>query len=275
MSELQTPVSPRWRWYHFWPVAIPALVLVAAYASALLNASVFERLFRMDEKAEIDDYAPYVVLVPAALYWVRCMVTRNPLYTVMMVASATLLLRELHWDPAMKVAAYPILIGCFVWMFIWSDILAEPFKRDRKHTIMLIATLVAYLFAQSVEKRIVKFELAADIDKYRDGVDVALAQAQAIMGEGFGSALRVVDDQLHSKFEELAEMVANAMLGIAALIGSWRYCDRNQKFIPLSEGFAKSPSKAMLDKLKPGKSKPRKVSGFVPDLGEEGNSKPQ
>ncbi len=278
MSELQTSANARWKWYHFWPVALPVVLYLAVYLASLFNANVFEWFFRMDEKAQIDDFAPYVLLLPAILYWVRCMVTRNPLYTIMMVAATTLMLRELHWDPAIKIAAYPVLIGCFVWMVIWSDALSVPFNRDRKHTVMLVATLIAYLVAQFAEKRIIKFELEADIDKFRDGVDAALAQAVALKEQGLGQAIRVVDDQLHSKFEELTEMFANVMLAIASLIGSWKYCDAEQKFIPLSDAFATSPSKKLLDALKPKailsklrrrKAMPASPSAFVPDLGQD------
>jgi hypothetical protein len=138
-----------------------------------------------------------------------------------------------------------VLLGCFFWMAIWSDVLAEPFKRDRKHTVLLLATLAAYLFAQVVEKRIFKFELDMDITRSAHGLEMALQH----MSLGFSQALSVVDDTLHSKFEEVMEMTANGLLALTAIVGSWRYCDNNQRFIPLSEGFAKSPTKAFLDRL--------------------------
>ncbi len=243
MTELAT-FKPL-RWYHFWPVLIPVAVLAFLYTACLTSQNAYKAFFWLDEKGDVDDYAPLVVLIPAALYWVRAMVTRNPLYVIMTVAATTLLLRELHWDPMIKVAAYPVLLGCFFWMAIWSDILAEPFKRDRKHTVLLVATLAAYLFAQVVEKRVFKFELDMDIERHSLGLEMALTH----MAQGFEATLRVVDDTLHSKFEEVMEMTANGLLAITALVGSWRYRDADQRFIPLSEGFAKSPTKAFLDRL--------------------------
>ncbi len=243
MTELNT-FKPM-RWFLFWPVLIAPVLLLCLYVACLTSQTAYKAFFWLDEKGAVDDYAPLVLLIPAALYWMRAMVTRNPLYMILTVASATLLLRELHWDPMIKVAAYPVLLGCFFWMAIWSDILAEPFRRDRKHTVLLVATLAAYLFAQVVEKRIFKFELDMDINRSSLGLEMALQQ----MALGFRQALCVVDDTLHSKFEEVMEMTANGLLAISALVGSWRYRDAEQRFIPLSEGFAKSPTKAFLDRL--------------------------
>lgn len=199
------------RWRHFWPVlAGPAAVVLVVLASFFYKG--FDTL---DER--LDRAAPWVLLLAAVMYWVRCIVTRNMLYTILTVVVGTLLLRELHWSPTIKVAAYPILVVCGVWMLVCRDLLAEPF-RDRRHTVWLIATLATYVLAQLIDRRVFKF----------------------VPGE----------DGIHSKIEEAVELAGHLTLLVSSLVGSWAFYDIKQSVCPLKKGFEISPTGRLWARLK-------------------------
>lgn len=199
------------RWRHFWPLFMgpTAVVLVVL-------ASFFYKGFATLD-TPLDRIAPWVLLVAAGMYWVRAIVTRNFLYTILTIVAGTLLLRELHWSPTMKIAAYPILGVCGVWMLVCRDLLAEPF-RDRRHTIWLIAVAATYVLSQLVERRVFKF----------------------IPGEG----------NIHSKIEESIELAGHLALVVASLVGSWEFYEIKQSPCSLARGFEISPTGELLAKLK-------------------------
>ena len=192
-----------WRWYHFWPVLIGPLAVAAVVVAKAFYAD-FDLL---DE--HLDSIAPWALLVPAAVYWIRCIATRNPLYVILTVVVGTLLLRELHWNPAIKIAAYPILVGCGVWILVWRDVLKVAW-RDRRHTVWLVATLATYILAQLIERRVFKF----------------------VPGE----------DAIHSKIEESVEVAGHTALIIASLVGRWAYYDVSQRVCSIREGFWIGPT---------------------------------
>jgi hypothetical protein len=180
------------------PVTLVAVIVAKAFYSG------FDRL---DE--HLEDIAPWALLVPTAIYWIRCIATRNPLYVILTVVVGTLLLRELHWDPAIKIAAYPILVGCGVWILAWRDVLKVTWQ-DRRHTVWLIATLATYILAQLLERRVFKF----------------------VPGE----------DAIHSKIEESIEVAGHVALAIASLVGRWDYYDISQRVCSIREGFWIGPT---------------------------------
>jgi len=194
----------------------PAAVAVVAVATLINGAP-------LDVDAPLDFIAPWVLLAAFALYVVRGIATRNPLYVLMIVAGGVLLLRELHWSPAIKVAAPILIVTCLVWILTWRDLLAVPFRNDRRHVVWLIAAAVAYALAQIIERRVFKF----------------------IPGEA----------DMHSKIEESVEVAGHLAVLIAALIGNWRYYDLTQRVCSISEGFVIGPTGKLWRRLT-GKSDP-------------------
>ncbi len=216
------------QWRHFWPLLVgPTAVVLAVLASFF-----YKGFATLD--TPLDQIAPWVLLVATGMYWIRAIVTRNFLYTILTVVAGTLLLRELHWSPTIKIAAYPILVVCGVWMLVCRDLLAEPF-RDRRHTIWLIAVVATYVLAQLIERRVFKF----------------------IPGEG----------DIHSKIEESVELAGHLALVVASLVGSWDFYEIKQSPCSLARGFEISPTGELLAKLKKRRAKPRGRAGeFLADM---------
>ena len=136
----------------------------------------------------LESIAHWVLLVPAAIYWIRSIHTRNPLYLILTGLAASLLCREIHFT-GMDKAIYPLGVIILVWVAAWRDLIAKPLK-DRRHTIWLVAAVVTYIFAQLADRRVFKF----------------------IPNE----------DQIHSQIEECVETMGHLVLIVASLVGSWR-----------------------------------------------------
>ncbi len=216
------------QWRHFWPLLMgPTAVVLAVLASFF-----YKGFATLD--TPLDRIAPWVLLVAAGMYWVRAIVTRNFLYTILTVVAGTLLLRELHWSPTIKIAAYPMLVVCGVWMLVCRDLLAEPF-RDRRHTIWLIAVVATYVLSQLIERRVFRF----------------------IPGES----------DIHSKIEESVELAGHLALVIASLVGNWDFYEIKQSRCSLRRGFEISPTGQTLAKLKRRSARQRATGGgFVTDI---------
>ena len=205
-SEL--PTSPHIKWHHLWPVLIgPAAVVAIAVMSQLRGGLGTYEDWGID--GDIERLAPWLAVVTAGLYWIRAIATRNPLYVILTVFTSILLLRELHWNPAIKDAAPPLLVVCLAWPLIWWDLVKRPLA-DRKHTVWVIAALATYAFSQMIERRVFKF----------------LPDESAI----------------HSKYEEAAEMAGHVAMLIAAVIGSWLHYGPGGKTASIREAFWPSPS---------------------------------
>jgi hypothetical protein len=196
------------KWYHLWPILIgPAAVVVIAVMAKQRGGMGTYDDWHID--ADIETLAPWLVLAAAAVYWIRAIATRNPLYVILTVFTGVLLLRELHWNPAIKDAAPPLLVICLVWPLIWCDLVKRPLA-DRKHTVWLIAALATYAFSQMIERRVFKF----------------------LPDEG----------EIHSKYEEAVELAGHVAILVAAAIGSWLHYGPGGKITSIREAFWPSPS---------------------------------
>ena len=204
----ETPTSRPIKWHHLWPVLIgPVAIIVVIIMRHLRGGAPGDATWYLDGDLEL--LAPWLAVATAAIYWIRTIATRNPLYVILTVFTGTLLLRELHWNPAIKDAAPPLLVICMVWMLIWSDLLKGPLG-DRKHTVWLIAAVSAYVLSQMIERRMFKF----------------------LPGE----------DVIHSKYEESMEVAGHVAFLVAALIGSWLHYGPGGKVTSIREAFWPSPS---------------------------------
>ncbi len=99
----------------------------------------------------LETIAPWLLTAATAIYWGKAIYTRNPTYVILTVLSACLLLRELHWDHMIKVAIFPLLGICFVWLFLWRDVVDKP-THNWRHTLFFFAALATYGLSQMVEK---------------------------------------------------------------------------------------------------------------------------
>ena len=204
----EVPTSARIKWRHFWPVLIgPVAVVIIAIMGRLRGGVGSYDDWHID--GDIERLAPWLAAVTAGVYWIRAIATRNPLYVILTVFTGVLLLRELHWDPAIKDAAPVLLVICLVWPLIWWDLVKRPLA-DRKHTVWVIVALVTFVFSQMIERRMFKF---------------------------------LPDEaEIHSKYEEAVELAGHLALLIAAVIGSWLHYGPDGKVTPIREAFGPSPT---------------------------------
>jgi len=138
--------------------------------------------------AALESIAHWLLVIPTIVYWVRAIHTRNPLYVILTVLAASLLCREIHFT-GMDKAIYPLGVIILIWVVAWRDIIAKPLK-DRRHTVWLVATVVAYFFALLADRRALKF---------------------------------IPDEaQIHSQIEECAETMSHLVMIVTSLVGNWR-----------------------------------------------------
>ena len=210
MTTVQTDssTSPHIKWYHLWPVLMGPAALATVIVLGKLRGGP-ETYDQWSLDADLESLAPWLALATAALYWIRTIATRNPLYMILMILTGTLLLRELHWSPAIKNAAIPMVVACMVWALIWWDLLQHPLA-DRKHTVWMIAAVVTFALGQIIDRRMLKF---------------------------------LPDEEVvHSKYEEGVEVAGHMAMLIAALLGSWLHYGPGGKVTGIREAFWPSPT---------------------------------
>jgi hypothetical protein len=136
---------------------------------------------------------PWMLLAVTGLYWLKAIFTRNLTYVVIGVLAGCLLLRELHWDPMIKKAIFPLLAICFIWLLLWRNIVDRP-TQNWTHTVFFFSALATYFLCQLVEKKVV------------------------------GGRIPIIPDYriIHSQVEECLECSAHLLLLAAAVFGRWR-----------------------------------------------------
>jgi hypothetical protein len=174
------------------PVGVVAIIVYYQYLCGCFTgpdaaAVKFEKI--QDISVFLEFIAPWLLVVATGLYWLKAIGARNPTYVVLTVLVGCLLLRELHWNPAIKKAIYPLLIICLVWALFWRDLMDKPSENPR-HTIFLFCGIATYGLSQFFEKRLFRF----------------------LPWEG----------TLHSQFEETIEVAGHVLILLAAILGSWR-----------------------------------------------------
>ncbi|MCE5279364.1 MAG: hypothetical protein ABFD92_07480 [Planctomycetaceae bacterium] len=156
------------------------------YTPHVAGASTKIKTYTLDER--LDELGPWLVMIPVALYWVRMIVTRNPLYVVLTLLAASLLMREIHFTGVDK-GIYVLGVMVLVLAVAWRDLLARPLK-DWRHTSWLLAAVATYALSQIIARRAFK----------------------KIPGE----------DWIHCILEEGMETTAHLMLITASVVASWR-----------------------------------------------------
>lgn len=185
-GQLNKPAEPPWpRRVNWW------LLLIGPAALAGTAAGYHYGWENLDPTLET--VAPFLVAVPTALYLVRAVVTRNPLYMIIAFMAASLLCREIHFT-GMDKAIFVLGGVVVVWAIVWRRRLAGPLT-DWRHTSWVIAALAAYFFSQLIARRVFKY-------------------IPILPGEE--------EDAIHSKLEEAVETVAHLVFIMASLVGNWR-----------------------------------------------------
>ena len=194
MSELRSMniKSPfkRITTYLPWLIApVVILVLIAFYQHLLHQSPARQSAGLREIITTLEAVAPWILATALGVYWFKAIFTRNLTYVILAAVVACLLLRELHWDPMIKKAIFPLLGICLVWAIIWRDVIDRPME-NWSHTVFFAAALGTYAFGQLVEKRIFKFIPYEPV--------------------------------LHSQIEEGIEVAAHLLIFLAGVFGSWR-----------------------------------------------------
>ena len=136
----------------------------------------------------LEGIAPWLLVIPSIIYWIRSIHTRNPLYVILTGLAVSLLCREINFV-GMDKAIYPLGVIILVWLVAWRKVIAEPLK-DRRHTTWLVAMVVTYFFALLADRRVFKF---------------------------------IPDEaRIHSQIEECAETIGHLVMIVTSLVGNWR-----------------------------------------------------
>lgn len=136
----------------------------------------------------LEDASVILPMLAAMIYWLKALWTRNMTYVVLAALCSSLLLRELHWSHAIKVAIYPLLAMWLIWGIAWRDLIDLPSVNPR-HSRLFFAALFTFFLSQLVEKRVFSF-MPYD---------------------------RTV---LHSQYEEVVEFAGHFMLLMAAVFAN-------------------------------------------------------
>ena len=184
------PRSPLLRWTTYLPyLAIPLCLIVVYSYDLFLQSSSQGRAGGLDRYGVmLEIVAPWILMVVTGLYWGKAIYTRNLTYVILAAMVGCLLLRELHWDHAIKTAIFPLLGICLVWFILWRDVVDSPLE-NFGHTRFFVPALAVYAVGQLFEKRLFRFLPDEEI--------------------------------LHTPFEESFEVAAHTLLLLAVLFGSW------------------------------------------------------
>lgn len=173
-----------WRKVSYKPMLFPPLALAAGVGVSLLWPGWFQHI-----QTWLEAPAPYLMLLVSALYAVRTVATRNPLYLILTVLAATFACREFHFAGTHR-GVYAVLGLLAVWVVLWRNRLFWVLRRDYRHFSWLLAMVVAYVLSQLLARRALKF----------------------LPGEAVS----------HRSLEEWTETAAHLVFLTAALVGTWK-----------------------------------------------------
>lgn len=196
LVPLSSRVKQVWTYLPFLlaPLGICAVIFYDAYLEGKFSDDpAAKALWLQKWIVVLEMVAPWILAAATAVYWGKAMYTRNLSYVIIGVMTVCLLLRELHWNHMIKVAIFPLLGVCFLWLLLWRDVVDRPLENWR-HTLFFVAALATYGLSQMVEKNVI------------------------------GKRIPILPDFeiLHSQYEEIIECCAHVLLLCAAVFGCWR-----------------------------------------------------
>ncbi len=172
----------------------PVVLAVAAVAANLLrfNPNIYA--------SRLEVVAPYLAVTATAVYTVRAVVTRNPLFLMLTVLAAAMLRREIEW-PRHGIMMFLTRRGIYVipgviavGMVLWRKKIADPLK-DYRFASWLIAAMWTFFFSQLVARRVFSAKHLAIIPN---------------------------EKAIHIFLEEAVETAGHVLWVAGAVVGSWR-----------------------------------------------------
>jgi len=142
---------------NWWLLLIAPVVLAAAAVAA--------NLLRFDLSSAgacavwLEMIAPYMAATATAIYAVRAVVTRSPLFLMLTVLAAAMMCREIEWSHQgimmilTRRGIYVVMGVVAVWMVLWRKKIADSLK-DYRFASLLIAAMWTFFFSQLVARRI-------------------------------------------------------------------------------------------------------------------------
>lgn len=204
------------RHLNWWPLLLaPAAAIAVSIPYALGDTRV------LTLQNSLDEFAPFLIALAAAMYVARAFVTRNPLYIIVAVLATAMTIREIHFEkiiltvdvtkdtPSSQLVAslrinveavvqkgiYVVAVLVAVWAVLWHKRLIAPLLGDRRHWSWLTCTLLVYFISVVVSRRLFKF----------------------VPGER----------AMHRVLEETLETTAHLMFIVTSLLGNWRRSARD------------------------------------------------
>ena len=213
MEKDQTALRPRWdKQINWWLLLIAPVVLAAATVAANLLGFGRSESGKCADWLEI--FAPYMAATGLVIYAVRAIVTRKPLFLMLTVLAAAMLLREIEWEHlgmadwmsdgiiiGTHLGIYTAFVVVAVWAVLWRARIADTLK-DRWYVSLVAASVWAFILSQLVARGVFDEKRLAVIPN---------------------------EDEIHLFLEEAVETTGHVLWIAGAIVGSWRRGNRKEK----------------------------------------------
>ena len=204
MEKEQTSSRLRWdKQVNWWLLLIAPIVLAAA--TIVANLLGFGRSESSMCADWVEIFAPFMAAVGFVIYAEWAIVTRKPLFLMLAVLSAAMLLREIDWTNEAVIvrthlliyAAFGVVAACMV---LWRAKIADTLK-DRWFVSLVAASVWAFVLSQLVARWVFDEKRLAVIPN---------------------------EDEIHLFLEETVETAGHVLWIAAAVVGSWRWGNRKK-----------------------------------------------
>ena len=198
MEKEQAASQLRWdKQINWWLLLIAPIVLAAATVAANMLGFGRSESHKCADWLEI--FAPYLAATGLAIYAVRAVVTRKPLFLMLTFLAAAMLLREIDWTHRGMITwthlgIYTAFVVVAVGMVIWRKKIADTLK-DRWYVSLVAASVWAFILSQLVARGIFDEKRLAVIPN---------------------------EDEIHLFLEEAVETSGHVLWIAGAVVGSWR-----------------------------------------------------
>ena len=213
MEKEQTALQLRWdKQINWWLLLIAPAVLAAATIAANLLGFGRSESGKCADWLEI--FAPYMAATGLAIYAIRALVTKKPLFLMLTVLAVAMLLREIEWEHLGMVVwmsdgmiicthlgIYIAFVVVAVWMVLWRDKIADTLK-DRWYVSLVVASVWAFVLSQLLARGVFDEKRLAIIPN---------------------------EDEIHLFLEEAVETAGHVLWITGAVVGSWRRGKRKVK----------------------------------------------
>jgi hypothetical protein len=198
MEKEQSSSQLRWdKQINWWLLLIAPIVLAAATIAA--NMLGFGRSESSKSADWLEIFAPYLAATGMAIYAVRAVVTKKPLFLMLTFLAMAMLLREIDWTNWTVIVwthrgiytAFVVVAACMV---IWRKKIADTLK-DRWYVSLVVASIWAFILSQLVARGVFDEKRLAVIPN---------------------------EEEIHLFLEEAVETAGHILWIAGAVVGSWR-----------------------------------------------------